>query len=420
MRDRIVRLLVATLAAFLLALPVASLRGNSSTGFTIVWTPAFVTAAMVLVGGAILFAAVEAQRRGTAFWDARAATDSAVGRRRPCAAQAWTLGVLVATVAALPLLGLPGAWTKLLLETMVFATIAVGLQITIGMAGLLVLGHAAFWAVGAYTFGLLTVHQGWNFWIAFPAAGVAAALTGLVIGLPALRLRGDYLAVVTLGFGEAVRWVIKNEQDVTGGDANLPGNIVPGSFRKPMGALGEWLWQPAAVDGRTFEPGTVQALIDRECYWFALVLLVVCVACVHLLAKSRVGRALFALREDETAAKCMGIDTTRVKLVAFMASALWAGLAGVVPAVHRGSINPEMFDFNTSVLFVAMVVLGGLGSITGSIVGAALLWMLPALLANWFPEVQEYRYLFFGALMAAMMVVRPEGLFGGARRKGAA
>lgn len=411
MGRRLVRLLIATIAAFVLAWPLASLRGSEATGFSVVWKPSFVAAAIVLVAG-LAFTGVLALQH--------AVRDERVPEL-PHELRRWGPWAAVGVVAALPVAGLPGAWTKLLLETMVFATIAVGLQITIGMAGLLVLGHAAFWAVGAYTFGLLTIHLGWNFWIAFPAAGAAAALAGLVIGLPALRLRGDYLAVVTLGFGEAVRWIIKNEQEWTGGDANLPSNIVPGTFRRPQGVLGEVLWQPAAVDGRAGTSG-IQEMIDRECYWFALALLVLCVVCVALLAKSRIGRALYALREDETAAKCMGIDTTRTKLVAFMASALWAGLAGVVPAVHRGSINPEMFDFNTSVLFVAMVVLGGLGSIAGSILGAALLWMLPALLSNWFPDVQEYRYLFFGALMAAMMVVRPEGLLGGAarRRAGAA
>jgi branched-chain amino acid transport system permease protein len=302
---------------------------------------------------------------------------------------------------------------------MVFATIAVGLQITIGMAGLLVLGHAAFWAVGSYTFGMLTVHAGWNFWPAFGAAGAAAALTGLVIGLPAMRLRGDYLAVVTLGFGEAVRWVIKNEERWTGGDQSLPGNTVPGTFNRPQGLLGEWLWQPAATFGETGTPA-LQMRIDRECYWTALALLVLCALCVRLLAQSRIGRALRALREDETAARCMGINTTRTKLLAFSSSALWAGLAGVVPAVHRGSIHPETYDFNMSVLFVAMAVLGGLGSTAGAIVGAALLWMIPSILQESFPQVQEYRFVFFGALMAAMMVVRPEGLLGGARRRGAA
>jgi branched-chain amino acid transport system permease protein len=206
--------------------------------------------------------------------------------------------------------------------------------------------------------------------------------------------------------------VIKNENRWTGGDANLPSNIVPGDLRAVHGVVGDWVWQPGGA-GRD---------IDVECYLLALALLAVAVACVSVLTRSRIGRALFAMREDETAAKCMGIDTTRTKLLAFTASAMWAGLAGVVPAVHRGSINPEMFNFDTSVLFVAMVVLGGLGSIPGAVLGAALLWMIPSLLQDWKPDLQQYRMLVFGAVMAAMMVVRPEGLLGGfsgGRRKAA-
>lgn len=150
----------------------------------------------------------------------------------------------------------------------------------------------------------------------------------------------------------------------------------------------------------------------RECYWFALGLLAVCVLCVTLLSHSRLGRALFALREDETAARCMGIDTVRIKLIAFTSSAMWAGLAGVVTAEYRGSISPDLFDFNMSVLFVAMVVLGGLGSVWGSVLGATLLWTIPVLLQDFFPDIQRFRMLAFGAVMCAMMVVKPDGLLG--------
>lgn len=426
MRRRLLRLLVTAVLAFLLAWPLTSLRGDASAGFAVDTTRALVAAGVVFCAG-IVFLYADAlssilagaepfwRRDGESVgWRTLLAAASGLwlaDRFRaapgvPPAARRWSPWVLCAAVAALPFLGLQGSWAKLLQETMVFATIAVGLQITIGMSGLLVLGHAGFWAVGAYTFGILVVTAHWNFWPAWAAAGAAAALVGLVVGLPALRLRGDYLAVVTLGFGEAIRWVIKNENRWTGGDANLPCPDVPGDFRQPNGWLGTWLWQP----------GDRSRNIDHECYWLALALLVACVVCVSLLKRSRYGRALNALREDETAAKCMGIHTTTMKLIAFTASALWAGLAGVVPAMHRGSINPEMFDFNTSVLFVAMVVLGGLGSIPGAILGAALLWIGPAMLQDIeaLKDLQNYRYLFFGALMAAMMVVRPEGLLGGA------
>lgn len=400
MKAALIRLAVATVAAFLLSWPLVSLTADERAGFGASAPPAMRVAGIVLVAGALFLAADAAARRWTRRRRAPRESPSGPARRYlvPVA-----LGV---GLAAFPLFRSPAdPVLGLILDTMTFATIAVGLNITIGMAGLLVLGHAAFWAVGAYSFVLLTIHLGWNFWIAFPLAGGAAALVGLVIGLPALRLRGDYLAIVTLGFGEAVRWVLKNEQSVTGGDAGIPGSEVPGNLWQRQGFLGEFLWQPGSG-----------ANVLRECYWFALGLLVACVTAVTLLSRSRIGRALFALREDETAARCMGIDTVRVKLVAFMSSAMWAGLAGVVTAEYRGSISPDLFDFNMSVLFVAMVVLGGLGSVWGSVLGAALLWTLPVLLQDFLPEIQRYRMLAFGAVMCGMMVVRPAGLLG---RRGA-
>jgi branched-chain amino acid transport system permease protein len=177
---------------------------------------------------------------------------------------------------------------------------------------------------------------------------------------------------------------------------------VRGNLWEPKDRVAEWLWQPG-----TGENGT------RGVYWFSLGLAVACVVSVSVLVRSRYGRALFALREDETAARCMGIDTVRTKLVAFTASAMWAGLAGVVTAVHRGSISPDLFGFDQSVLCVAIVVFGGLGSVAGSVLGAAILYALPMLLQDWVPDAQQYRLLVFGGVMAGMMAVRPQGLLGG-------
>jgi branched-chain amino acid transport system permease protein len=393
--SRLLRVGVAAVIAGVVTWPLAGFTATAEKGAVLSLGPSLRIALAVAIVGASFALLLEGWRVSGAGTAAEAIGRAA--RRRPGAG--WTAAaVLLGFLAAVPLFA-TRSWTSNLVETLVFATIALGLNISMGMAGLLVLGHAAFWAVGAYTFAMLAVHLHWNFWLAFPAAGAAAALAGLVIGLPALRLRGDYLAIVTLGFGEAVRWVFKNEADLTGGDAGIPGSAVPGDIRAVHGPA--WLWQP-----RTTE----------ECYWFSLGLLVLCVTCVTLFTRSRFGRALFALREDETAAKCMGIDTVRVKLLAFTASALWAGLAGVVHPILRGQITPQLFDFNASVLFVAMVVLGGLGSIPGSILGAAVLYILPNLLRDKLPEVQEYRMLIFGAILAAMMVVRPEGLLGARHR----
>jgi branched-chain amino acid transport system permease protein len=396
MGERLLRVLYATIGAFVLSWPFVALDGDERRGFTASVKPAFDVAMVAAAAGLVFVAVLAAQERLRRRAAPVIRTGGESMTRKWGAPAALCLGL-----AVFPLLRPPtDPALGLVLDTMTFATIALGLNITIGMAGLLVLGHAAFWAVGAYTFVLLTLHLHWNFWLAFPAAGAAAGAVGFLIGLPALRLRGDYLAVVTLGFGEAIRWVLKNEQHVTGGDAGVPGSEVRGNLWEAQGALGEWLWQPGAGN------------VLRECYWFALALLAVCVVCVRLLTDSRLGRALFALREDETAARCMGIDTVKVKLIAFTSSAIWAGLAGVVTAEYRGSISPDLFDFNMSVLFVAMVVLGGLGSVWGSVLGATMLWTLPVLLQQYFPDIQRYRMLAFGAVMCAMMVVKPDGLLG--------
>ncbi len=391
MKDRFLRLLMASAAAVAVSWPIVGYQATAEKGVEMSFVPA------LQVGGIVLATGV-AYMLWLFLWSLipKSASSAVGGAARKPGVQWASIAVLLGILAFVPQFASRGN-QGLLLETLVFCTIAIGLNISMGMAGLLVLGHAAFWAVGGYTFCMLTIHFDWNFWLAFPAAGAAAALVGLVIGLPALRLRGDYLAIVTLGFGEAIRWVFKNESEWTGGDAGIPGSEVPGNILKSRGWIGEWMWQP-----------TTRA----EVYWFALGLLVVCVVCVTLLTRSRYGRALFALREDETAAKCMGINTVKVKLIAFMASAMWAGLAGVIHPIFRGQITPQIYDFNASVLFVSMVVLGGLGSVPGSILGAAILWILPNMLRNYIPEVQDYRMLIFGAVLAAMMVIRPEGLMG--------
>jgi branched-chain amino acid transport system permease protein len=390
MRTRVLRLLVAVAAIVVVTAPLVGARATSA-GFEFAWAPS------LKLGGACLAAGLAWLALHAAWTRVGSAPAASASARfsQSAALRTGALVALIALVAALPFFA-SGKWVGLVLETLVYVTIATGLNIALGMSGLLVLGHAAFWAVGAYTFAMLTVHFHANFWLAFPAAGAAAAVIGLVLGLPALRLRGDYLAIVTLGFGESIRWIIKNTGRVTGGDAGIPGSELPeASLREPYGALGGVLWQPTNRMG---------------CYYFALALAAACLASVTLLKHSRLGRAMFALREDETAAKCMGISTVRVKLIAFTSAAMWAGLAGVIHPIYRGQVTPELFNFDASVTFVAMVVLGGLGSVAGSALGAAVLWILPALLRDWIPEVQDYRMLVFGAVLAAMMVVRPEGI----------
>ena len=398
----LVRLGLAVAAVVTVTFPLVAFQAGRD-GFSFALLPSLKLGGAILAIGLVTLAvhALWSRLLGEPLGRAAGRATSTPGAR---AAALLALAVLLATLPAWA----ANKWVGLVFESLVYVTIAAGLNIALGMTGLLVLGHAAFWAVGGYTFGMLTVHLHWNFWCAFPAAGAAAAVVGLVLGLPSLRLRGDYLAIVTLGFGESIRWIIKNTGAVTGGDAGMPGSDLPDAdMRAPLGSLGAYLWQPTDRNG---------------CYWFALALAAVCVGTCSLFKRSRHGRAMYALREDETAAQCMGIDTVRVKLVAFMSAAMWAGLAGPVYLVYRQQIEPELFNFDASVTFVAMVVLGGLGSVAGSVLGAALLWILPALLRDWIPQVQDYRMLVFGAVLAAMMVVRPQGLVGGGggRRRSAA
>ncbi len=270
-----------------------------------------------------------------------------------------------------------------------YALLALGLNIVVGFAGLLHLGYAAFFAIGAYTYGLLNLHLGLSFWVGLLPAAVVAGLCGVALGIPAIRVRGDYLAIVTLGFGEIVRITFTNLDRWTGGPNGLLGIAHP------------TLWIP----GR---PAYDFGVASTPYYYlvFALAVLVT-VVCLRM-SRSRVGRAWAAIREDELAASCSGINTFQLKLLAQGCGAAIAGIAGVVFAAKQGTITPDSFDFILSVMVLAMVVLGGLGSVPGAIVGALVLGTLPELLRGF----EQYRMLLFGLVMILMMRLRPQGLLG--------
>lgn len=266
--------------------------------------------------------------------------------------------------------------------------LALGLNVTVGMTGLLVLGYAAFYAAGAYAATLTGLP-----WIAtLPLATIVAAAIGWLVGLPCLRLRGDYLAIVTLGFAEAFRELVRN-LGVTGGDMGL---VVPASSR--LAAIGP--------------------LSSTQVSWIVCAVSVALVTLsVHHLYHSRIGRAWVAIREDEIAAASMGIPVVRLKLLAFTVSAGIAGLAGALFAGFAGFVDPSLATFEQSILILAMTILGGLGSIPGSLVGALLLYLLPSFLRDWFPAISDYRLFFFGLVLVAMMIFRPQGLLGSPRHK---
>lgn len=280
---------------------------------------------------------------------------------------------------------------NIMISAMLYIMLALGLNTVVGLAGQLVLGYVAFYAVGAYTFGLLHSHFGLGFWAALPAGGLLAALAGLGLGFPVLRLRGDYLAIVTLGFGEITRLAMLNWTSVTGGPAGISDIPRPGFFGMDM----------------TLNQSTAYI------YYLALLAVIITIVVISRLKNSRVGLALQALREDEIACEAMGVDITRAKLSAFALGTCWAGFAGVIFAAKTTFINPSSFTFMESAMILSMVVLGGMGSISGVIIAAIILILAPEYLRAF----SEYRMLIFGAIMVVMMIFRPQGLISGERRR---
>ncbi|MBI1953949.1 MAG: branched-chain amino acid ABC transporter permease [Candidatus Omnitrophica bacterium] len=292
---------------------------------------------------------------------------------------------LWALVALLPLVDPNPYRVEIFATAALYALLALGLNVIVGFTGLLHLGFAAFFAIGAYAYALLNLRSGWPFWLGLPAAAGLAGLAAAALGLPAIRVRGDYLAIVTLGFGEIVRIVVTNLEPWTGGPNGLMGIAHPtiGSFN-------------FGVDSKPYY--TLLAL------WVALTAW----ACSRL-ARSRIGLAWAAIREDELAACSLGIDASQLKLLALAIGGAIAGAAGCLFASKQGTITPDSFDFILSVMILAMVILGGLGSVPGAIVGALVLGTAPEFLRGF----ASYRMLIFGVLMIVLMRLRPQGLLGG-------
>ena len=274
-----------------------------------------------------------------------------------------------------------------------------GLNIVVGLAGLLDLGYVAFYAVGAYSFALLAQNFGWSFWICLPLAGILAAFWGVLLGFPVLRLRGDYLAIVTLAFGEIIRLVLLNWQDLTGGPNGISGIPRPSFFGVPFDASETGF---AATFGIEFNP--THRVIFLFYVIFALALLTNYVTI--RLRRLPIGRAWEAMREDEIACRSLGINTTNTKLTAFAIGAMFGGFAGSFFATRQGFISPESFVFMESAMIVAIVVLGGMGSQIG--VAVAALVMVGGF--ELFREFEQFRMLIFGLAMVGIMVWRPRGL----------
>ncbi len=327
-------------------------------------------------------------------------------------------GARTALMLALCALLLPLPWlvdiyrVNILATAFIWIMLGLGLNIVVGQAGLLVLGYVAFYAVGAYSYAVLNAAFGSDvlgFWLLLPVGGLCAALAGALLSLPVLRLRGDYLAIVTLGFGEIVRITLE------GGSLSLaPVAWLISLFTDAP--LPAWLTAPLDLGGPAGigsipYPGFFGLKLGmddsiRFVYYIALGLAFLTVIAVARLRDSRIGRSWMALREDEIACEAMGVNKVTAKLSAFALGACWAGFGGVLFAAKTTFINPASFTFMESALILSVVVLGGLGSILGVALGACVLILLPEYLRSF----NEYRMLIFGASMVIMMVFRPQGL----------
>ncbi len=332
--------------------------------------------------------------------------------------------VLIGVVlAVLPfVLGMAGqSWVRILNFALLYVMLALGLNIVVGFAGLLDLGYIAFYAVGAYTWALLaSPHFGLHlpFWAILPIALVLACIFGVLLGAPTLKLRGDYLAIVTLGFGEIIRIFLNN--------LNAPVNITNG----PQGIN---RIDPFKIGDFTF--GRTETLLGLrvtgpEKYYYLLVVLtlLIMLVCARL-QNSRIGRAWEAIREDEIAAKAMGINTRNIKLLAFAMGASFGGVAGALFASMQGFVSPESFSLTESISILCMVVLGGMGNIPGVILGAIILAALPEFLRAVVEPAQHFlfgavvldpegiRMLLFGLAMVCVMLFRPAGLWPSAVRR---
>jgi branched-chain amino acid transport system permease protein len=266
---------------------------------------------------------------------------------------------------------------------MIYAILALGLNLLMGYGGQISVGHAAFFGIGAYTSAILCVDHGWSFWSALPAAVLSSSAFGLLLGIPALRVRGHYLILATLGFGEIVRLVLQNWQALTKGPTGIVG--IP----------------PIQIGGFSFAT-------EQRFYYIALAFLAIAVLVSRRVVRTRSGRELITVRDNELAAELMGVHTTRVKLFAFTVSAAFAGVAGSLYAHMGGFISPDVFTFEISVLVLIMVMLGGAGTLYGPVFGAVLLTVLPEMLR----EFKELYLFSYGIGILLLAVFLPRGLAG--------
>ncbi|MDR2758665.1 MAG: branched-chain amino acid ABC transporter permease [Spirochaetaceae bacterium] len=297
--------------------------------------------------------------------------------------QKWvTIGALALGVLVPPLVNKPYI-TSIAINCMIFTTLCLSLNLITGFMNITSLGHAAFYGVGAYTAAILSSRLGIGFPFTFIAAMLTAAAAGLLLGLPSLHIQGRYLAIITLGFCEITRIIELNWMSLTRGPLgipNIPGFIILGIKLKPI-----------------------------QRYFVALGMVVFTIYVIHSIMNSRLGRAVAAVRDDQVAAAAIGVPVFRYKLLIFSISSAFAGLAGAFYAHHISFIAPQNFSFDQSILYLSMIILGGMGSIPGSIIGALVLTIIPELMRS----LMEYRLIIYGLVIVIMLIIRPSGICGG-------
>jgi branched-chain amino acid transport system permease protein len=390
---------------FMLALPMGGFETVGRTvGLSLRVRPLYVVVPVVIafVGRLVLLlmwrrsSSRDRGRQGQSVMDqvARKVSTSAV----------YFMPVILLFAAVLPFLPFSNRY---LIDTatsvLIYIMLGWGLNIVVGLAGLLDLGYVAFYAVGAYSYALLATEFGWSFWTCLPLAGLFAAFAGIVLGFPVLRLRGDYLAIVTLGFGEIIRLILLNWYKVTNGPDGISQIPRPSFFgleftRRPeegVQAFHQYFDIPYSGEHRVI-----------FLYFLILALALLTNIFTQRIRKLPIGRAWEALREDEIACRSLGINPTNTKLTAFGLGAMFGGFAGAFFATRQGFISPESFTFIESAIILAIVVLGGMGSQIGVVLAAVVLIVLPELGR----ALEQFRMLVFGGAMVAIMVWRPRGL----------
>ena len=392
--QRVIKAAIAALWFMLLTLPVLGLKLNTIER-TVTWRLDRIALLGIAIFGLALLWDWCFSRKARGLAIIKLPAGFGIGPAMAALSQkpklmAASLAALAAVMIIMPMVS-SFYQTNIMISALLYVMLALGLNIVVGLAGQLVLGYVAFYAVGAYASGLLHQFFGFGFWMCLPIGGFVAVIFGLALGFPVLRLRGDYLAIVTLGFGEIVRLALQNWTSLTGGPRGVSDIPRPGLF------------------GMQMDINTSTTYV----YYLVLVAVVITIVVISRLKNSRVGLALQALREDEIACEAMGIDIMRVKLSAFALGSCWAGFAGVIFAAKTTYINPSSFTFMESAMILSMVVLGGMGSITGVAIAAFILILAPEYLRAF----SEYRMLIFGAIMVIMMIFRPQGLISGERRR---